>query len=89
MLTKTYSAAIQGIDAFPVTIETDSGRGSVFSIVGLPDTAVKESHQRMASAIIHSGMKFPNKGVTINLAPADVKKEGAAFDLPMAIGLLT
>ena len=89
MLTKTYSAAIQGIDAFPVTIETDSGRGSVFSIVGLPDTAVKESHQRMASAIIHSGMKFPHKGVTINLAPADVKKEGAAFDLPMAIGLLT
>jgi len=89
MLTKTYTAAIQGIDAFPVTIETDSGRGSVFSIVGLPDTAVKESHQRMVSAITHSGVKFPHKGVTINLAPADIKKEGAAFDLPMAIGLLT
>lgn len=89
MLTKTYSAAILGIDAFPVTIETDSDRGSLFSIVGLPDTAVKESHQRMVSAITHSGAKFPHRGLTINLAPADVKKEGAAFDLPMAIGVLT
>lgn len=89
MLTKTFSAAIHGIDAFPVTIEADATRGSVFSIVGLPDTAVKESYQRMASAIIHSGLKFPRRGVTINLAPADIKKEGAAFDLPMAIGLLS
>lgn len=89
MLTKIYSASIQGIDAFPVTIETDSGQGAIFSIVGLPDTAVKESHQRMVSAITHSGVKFPRKGITINLAPADIKKEGAAFDLPMAIGVLT
>lgn len=89
MLTKTFSAAIQGIDAFPVTIETDAGQGSIFSIVGLPDTAVKESYQRMVSAITHSGVKFPRKGITINLAPADIKKEGAAFDLPMAIGVLT
>ena len=89
MLTKIYSASIQGIDAFPVTIETDSDRGSIFSIVGLPDTAVKESYQRMVSAITHSGVTFPRKGVTINLAPADIKKEGAAFDLPMALGVLT
>lgn len=89
MLTKVYSASIQGIDAFPVTIETDSGSGSIFTIVGLPDTAVKESHQRMVSAITHSGIKFPRKGITINLAPADIKKEGAAFDLPMAIGVLS
>ena len=89
MLTKVYSASIQGIDAFPVTIETDSGTGAIFSIVGLPDTAVKESHQRMVSAITHSGIKFPRKGITINLAPADVKKEGAAFDLPMCIGVLS
>ena len=89
MLTKVYSAAIQGIDAFPVTIETDGGAGSVFMIVGLPDTAVKESYQRMVSAISHSGVKFPRKGTTINLAPADIKKEGAAFDLPMAIGVLS
>ncbi len=89
MLTKIYSAAIHGIDAFPVTIETDCGLGSIFTIVGLPDTAVKESHQRMVSAITHSGIKFPHKGITINLAPADIKKEGAAFDLPMAIGVLS
>ncbi len=89
MLTKTYSASILGIDAFPVTIETDSDRGSMFSIVGLPDTAVKESLQRMVSAITHTGIRFPHRGLTINLAPADVKKEGSAFDLPMAIGVLT
>lgn len=74
MLTKVYTASIQGIDAFPVTIETDGGAGAVFSIVGLPDTAVRESHQRMVSAINHSGVKFPRKGTTINLAPADIKK---------------
>ena len=79
----------RSIDAFPVTIETDGGAGAVFSIVGLPDTAVRESHQRMVSAINHSGVKFPRKGTTINLAPADIKKEGAAFDLPMAIGVLS
>lgn len=89
MLTKTYSAAIQGIDAIPVTIETDCNNGALFSIVGLPDTSVKESHQRMVSAIANSGIKFPRKGITINLAPADIKKEGAGFDLPMAIGVLT
>ena len=88
MLTKIYSAAIQGIDAFPVTIEVDATNGSIFSIVGLPDTSIKESHQRMVSAITNSGIKFPHKGLTINLAPADVKKEGAGFDLPLAIGVL-
>lgn len=89
MLTKTYSATIQGIDAFPVTIETDTNNGALFTIVGLPDTSVKESHQRMMSAITNSGIKFPRRGLTINLAPADIKKEGAGFDLPMAIGVLT
>ena len=88
MLTKIYSAAIRGIDAFPVTIEVDATNGSIFSIVGLPDTSIKESHQRMVSAITNSGIKFPHKGLTINLAPADVKKEGAGFDLPLAIGVL-
>ena len=89
MLTKIYSAAIQGIDAFPVTIETDTNSGALFNIVGLPDTSVKESHQRMMSAITNSGIKFPRRGLTVNLAPADIKKEGAGFDLPMAIGVLT
>ena len=88
MLTKVYSASIQGIDAIPVTVETHGTLGSIFMIVGLPDTAVKESQQRMITAIMHSGFKFPHKATTINLAPADVKKEGAAFDLPMAIGVL-
>ena len=89
MLTKIYSASIQGIDAFPVTIETFGEKGAVFSIVGLPDTAVKESQQRIASAVHHSGIEFPHRRTIINLAPADVKKEGAGFDLPMALGVLT
>ncbi|MCH5225804.1 MAG: YifB family Mg chelatase-like AAA ATPase, partial [Muribaculaceae bacterium] len=89
MLTKIFSASIQGIDAFPVTIETYGEKGATFSIVGMPDTAVKESQQRIASAIIHSGEKFPHRRTIINLAPADVKKEGASFDLPMALGVLT
>ncbi|MDE6754379.1 MAG: YifB family Mg chelatase-like AAA ATPase [Muribaculaceae bacterium] len=89
MLTKVYTAAIQGIDAFPVTIETDGGNGSTFSIVGLPDTAVKESYQRMVSAVTHTGLSFPHRRTIINLAPADIKKEGAGFDLPMAIGVLS
>ena len=89
MLTKIYSASIQGIDAFPVTIETYGEKGAIFSIVGMPDTAVKESQQRMVSAINHSGVSFPHRRTIINLAPADVKKEGASFDLPMALGVLT
>ena len=89
MLTKVYSASIQGIDAFPVTIETFGEKGALFSIVGMPDTAVKESQQRMVSAVNHSGITFPHRRTVINLAPADVKKEGAAFDLPMAIGVLS
>ena len=89
MLTKIYSASIQGIDAFPVTIETLGEKGTLFSIVGMPDTAVKESQQRMISAVNHSGVTFPHRRTIINLAPADVKKEGAGFDLPMALGVLT
>lgn len=89
MLTKVYSAAISGIDAFPVTIETEITNGTQFMIVGMADQAVRESQQRMASAMKYSGYEFPHFRTIINLAPADVKKEGAAFDLPMAIGLLT
>ena len=88
MLTKVYTAAIQGIDAFPVTIETAMVPGSQFYIVGMADTAVKESHQRMISALNSYGYKFPHFRTTINLAPADVKKEGAQFDLPMVVGLI-
>lgn len=88
MLSKVYSAAIQGIEARQVTIETSSERGCGFLIVGLPDASVKESHQRIISAIKHSGFEQPRRNVVINLAPADVKKEGSGFDLPMAIGCM-
>lgn len=89
MLSKVYSAAIQGIEAQLVTIETSVEKGCGFLIVGLPDTSVKESHQRILSALKHSGADVPRKNVVVNLAPADVKKEGSGFDLPMAIGMLT
>lgn len=89
MLTKILSATIAGIDAQPVTIETDINKGTGFAIVGLADATVRESYERMVSAIDHSGFKYPHARIVINLAPADIKKEGASFDLPMTIGLLT
>lgn len=87
-LTKITSASIHGIDAFAVTVETLVERGVMFTIVGLPDAAIKESHTRITSALKHSGIEFPHRRTVINLSPADVRKEGAAFDLPMAIGIL-
>lgn len=89
MISKVLTAAIQGIEAFPVTVETLMDRGCGFQIVGLPDTSVRESHQRIISAIRESGFGLPRMNTVINLAPADIKKEGAAFDLPMAVGCLT
>lgn len=88
MLVKTYGAAVQGIDALVVTIEVSVENGMHFCIVGLPDTAVKESYQRVISAIRQSGYDFPRRGVVVNMAPADVRKEGAAYDLPIAVALL-
>ena len=88
MLTKIYAAALQGIDAQIVTIEVNCTQGIQFFMVGLPDAAVKESHQRIISALSHNGLKFPRRKVIVNLAPADIKKEGSAYDLPIAIGLL-
>lgn len=89
MLTKIYSASINGIEALPVTIETVITPGIGFSIVGMADQAVRESYQRMTAALEQSGFQFPHTRVTVNLSPADVRKEGASFDLPIAIGLLT
>ncbi len=89
MLVKTYSGAVLGIDALTVTIEVSVSRGVQFCIVGLPDTAVKESHQRVISAIQQTGFAIPRSGVVVNMAPADVKKEGASYDLPIAIALMT
>lgn len=88
MLIKTFGAAVMGIDAVPITIEVNIDRGMKFSLVGLPDNAVKESHERIDSAIKFIGYRFPRQHVTINMSPADIKKEGAAYDLPLAIGLL-
>ena len=89
MLAKVVSAAVTGIEAYAVEVEVDSGWGqTVIVIVGLPDAAVKESRDRVTTALSNSGFKFPLGRTTINLAPADVKKEGPSFDLPIAIGML-
>ena len=89
MLAKVLSSAVLGIDAYIVEVETDLfPQLPAFAMVGLPDNAVKESKERVQSAIKNSGFYFPQKKVTINLAPADIKKEGSSFDLPIAIGIL-
>jgi magnesium chelatase family protein len=90
MLARILSGALLGIDAYPVEVEVDISQGlPQFSTVGLPEGAVKESKDRVKSAIKNSGYEFPVRRITINLAPAGIKKDGAAFDLPMAIGILT
>ena len=90
MLSKIFSSATLGIDAYVVEVETNVEKQiPSFTIVGLPDNAVKESRERVASAIKNSGYDYPLKKITINLAPADIKKEGSSFDLPIAVGLLT
>jgi len=91
MLSRVLSASLIGIDAYSVEVEVDIGSRGLphFSIVGLPDTAVKESKDRVRAALKNIGFNFPLKPITINLAPADLKKEGSAFDLPLAIGILS
>jgi len=89
MLSRICSAAVNGIDAYPVEVEVNAGWGdTLIVIVGLPDAAVKESRDRVSTALSNSGFKFPMARTTINLAPADVKKEGPSFDLPIALGML-
>ncbi|MBQ0015604.1 MAG: YifB family Mg chelatase-like AAA ATPase [Bacteroidales bacterium] len=88
MLVKTFGSAICGINAMPITIEVSVDNGVGFTMVGLPDSAVKESQQRVATAISQFGFHIPGKHIVVNLAPADVRKEGAAYDLTIAIGLL-
>ena len=89
MLIKCFGAAPQGIDAVIVTIEVHAVPGFEFTLVGLPDNAVKESHERIVAALTVNGFNRPRHTLTINMAPADIKKEGAAYDLPLAIGMLT
>lgn len=89
MLSRVCSAAVNGIEAYPVEVEVNAGWGeTIIVIVGLPDAAVKESRDRVTTALTNSGFKFPMGRTTINLAPADVKKEGPSFDLPIALGML-
>ena len=88
MLVKVFGAAVQGIDATLITIEVNSSRGCLFNLVGLPDSAVKESYQRIRSALQVNNYKLPTSSITINMAPADIRKEGSAYDLPLAIGML-
>ncbi len=88
MLVKTFGAAVQGITATLVTIEVNISAGIKFFLVGLPDNAVKESHERIMSALQYNKIPIPRKQVVINMAPADIRKEGSAYDLPLAIGML-
>lgn len=89
MLAKVYSCAVIGLDGALVEVEVDIARGlPAFNLVGLPDTAVQESKERVRSAIRNSGANFPMNRITVNLAPADLRKAGPAYDLPIAVGLL-
>ena len=88
MLVKTYGSAVSGIHATTITIEVDVTAGIKFFLVGLPDNAVKESEQRIRAALQNNGYRIPGKKIIINMAPADIKKEGSSYDLPLAIGIL-
>ncbi len=88
MLVKSYGAAVQGIDATTITIEVNVSIGVRFFMVGLPDNAVKESHERMLSAFTYNGYRFPRQQVIVNMSPADIRKEGASYDLPLAMAIM-
>ena len=88
MLVRTFASAVTGIDAVTVTIEVNVSRGIQFFLVGLPDSAVRESHQRIESALRVLNLHWPGKQVVINMAPADIRKEGSAYYLPLALGIL-
>src|SRR5918998_813435 len=89
MLAAVRSAAVLGIEAYDVTVEVDAAPGLPnWTIVGLPAGAVKESRERVGAALANAGFKLPPRRITVNLAPADVRKEGTAFDLPIALGVL-
>ena len=91
MLSTVYSAGLHGIDSFIVSVEVDGisgGDNNVFELVGLPDAAVKEAKERIRSACYNGGFLFPSLDFTVNLAPANRRKEGSAFDVPMTVGIL-
>ena len=88
MLSKGYGSAVYGVDAQIITIEVNIVDGTKFKLTGLPDSAVKECEYRIESVLKHNGFRMPRRRIVVNLAPADVKKEGAAYDLPIALGVL-
>jgi magnesium chelatase family protein len=88
MLIKTYGSAVYGISAQLITVEVDVGQGAKTQIIGLPDNAVKESQPRVNAAMKNCGYTYPRKGVVINMAPADIRKEGSSYDLTIAIGVM-
>lgn len=88
MLVKVYGSAVVGVDATTITVEVNIDKGIAYHLVGLPDSAIKESCYRISGALKNSGFKFPGKKITINMAPADLRKEGAAYDLPLALGIM-
>lgn len=88
MLVKTYGSAVYGVEAITITVETNMGKGSKFFLVGLPDNAVKESEQRIRAALQNNNYRIPGKRIVINMAPADIRKEGSAYDLTLATGIL-
>ena len=88
MLIKTFGSAVYGVNATTITVEVNIGKGINFFLVGLPDSAVKESQQRIDAALNNNGFKIPGKGITINMAPADIRKEGSSYDLTLAVGIL-
>ena len=89
MLVKTFGCAVYGIEAIPITVETHIAKGINFFLVGLPDSAIKESHQRIKAAFTNTDYHFPKKEITVNMAPADIRKEGSAYDLTIAVGILS
>src|SRR5690606_23843303 len=88
MVSKSYRSAVYGVNASIITVEVNVGQGTKFWMVGLPDNAVRESSHRVESAIKYTGYKMPRQKVVVNLAPADIKKEGSAYDLPIAVSIL-
>ena len=89
MLSKVFGGAVFGIEATTITVEVNVDRGIGYHLVGLPDNAIKESNYRIAAALLNNGFKIPGKKITINMAPADLRKEGSAYDLTLALGILT
>lgn len=88
MLVKTFCAAVNGLEVTTVTVEVSMSRGVLYHLTGLADTAVRESHDRIVAALQNNGIKFPVADITVNMAPADLRKEGSSYDLPLAIGIL-